>query len=143
VSAPSSGGGAAGRPAEDPAAVQAEIARLRRAVSGGRGPGVPAAEHLAATRDRLRVGGRPVPVVREETALAAAAARGDSGVLAAQVAVARARLAADLDALLPRVRARTAAARSSLPRLAGRGACMGALLVAVVLTVRLVASRRA
>jgi hypothetical protein len=89
---------------EDAARVQAEVATLRRSVLSGRGPGSSGSEFLEHTRGRLRIGGEPIPLRRERFALDTALAARDVEGLALRVAIDRARLSTDLDAMLPRLR---------------------------------------
>ena len=62
----------------------------------GRGPGAGPREVARHTRDRVEIGGIPVPDLLESTATQAAATRGDPAALADRVARQRARLAGDL-----------------------------------------------
>lgn len=127
-----------------PEAPQAHVRQMRDDVLGGRGPGASQSEFLAHTRARQAVGGEPVPVLRERVARQAASARGDVEGLAMQVAADRARLASDLDILLPRLHPRSllVSARGARRRLmARRGVRATALVLAAVLVARRIRRR--
>jgi len=97
----------------------------------GRGPGAGPREVARHTRDRVEIGGIPVPDLLESTATQAAATRGDPAARADRVVGQRRALAAELLAVADR--ARTTARRTG-----------GRLVVVaiVVLVARLLRSRR-
>lgn len=124
---------------------QTAVAQLRAGLLGGRGPGAGRSEFLEHTRARMAVGGVPVPALRERVALDAATARGDADALALAVSRQRARVAADLDVLLPRLRPRAlrdGAASSHRWPAAWRRLRRAAALFAILLVARWLSRHR-
>lgn len=70
----------------DAVEVQADIARMRGELLGGRGTGVSQAEVDRLTRDRTLLAGRPTPQHLAEVAHQSALARGDASAIAADIA---------------------------------------------------------
>ncbi|MHA6783258.1 hypothetical protein ACVGOW_20030 [Pseudonocardia saturnea] len=93
------------------------LARIRAGLLGGRGPGATPAEVAAHTRDRDRLGGRPVAELRAGLAARTARARGEPDALAEVTASATDALAGTLAAVRERLDPIRAAGRSrvSLP----------------------------
>jgi len=112
--------------ADNSAAVQADVARLRAGLLAGRGPGAGGREIERNTRERSELAGRPTAQHLEAVARQAASSSGDPAAIASDIVALRDDLAVGASALRTQIRARWARTR--------RIACYG-LLAGAVLTV--------